>query len=101
MVSAVHPEFIRRVTRARTRRRATKSINYLPSLRELAPVIIGGVLGFAASWRLRATAISSEHSKELCKEESLMKSEATPDSAMTRFSFQKDSSKLSVNCLPK
>ncbi len=45
---------------------------------------------FAASWCSRATAISSEPSKELWKEVSPMKREATPDLATTRFSFRKD-----------
>ena len=49
------------------------------------------MLDFAALWRSRVTAISSEPSKELWKEESLIKHEATPDSATTQFSFRKDS----------
>ena len=52
---------------------------------------MGVALDFAASWRSRVTAISSEPSKELWKEESPMKREATPDSATTQFSFLKDS----------
>ncbi len=59
---------------------------------------MGVALDFAASWRSRVTAISSEPLKELSKEESPIKHEATPDSATTRFSFLTDSSKLSVNC---
>src|SRR6266536_2999409 len=97
----VHREFIRRVMLERTRRRKTKSINYFASLRELVPQRIGVVLDFAASWRSRATAISSEPSKELRKEVSPMKREATPDLATTRFSFREDRSRLSVNCPPK
>ena len=58
-------------------------------------------LDFAASWRSRVTAISSEPSKELWKEESPIKREATADLVTTRFSFRKDSSKRSVNCPPK
>src|SRR4029453_2449916 len=100
-LSAARPEFIRPVTRARTRRRVTRSINYSASLRDFAPKRMGAVLDFAASWRSRATAICSGPSKESWKEESLMKREATPDSATTRFSFRKDSSKPSVNCPPK
>src|SRR6267378_8193430 len=87
---AARPEFIRRVMLARTRRRGPKSINYFASLRELVPQRMGVVLDFAASWRSRATAISSEPSKELWKEVSPMKREATPDLATTRFSFRKD-----------
>src|SRR6266850_3509233 len=89
-LSAVRREFIRRVMLARTRRRRTKSINYFASLREFALQKMGVVLDFAASWRSRATAISSEPSKELRKEVSPMKREATPDLATTRFSFRKD-----------
>ena len=59
------------------------------------------MLDFAALWRSRVTAISSEPSKEQWKEESLIKHEATPDSATIQFSFRKDWSKLSVNCPPK
>ncbi len=40
------------------------------SLREFAPQMIGVALDFAASWRSRVTAISSEPLKELSKEES-------------------------------
>src|SRR4029453_7105494 len=101
MLSAVRPEFIRHVMLARTRRTRTKSINYFAILREFAPQRIGVVLDFAASWRSRATAISSESSKDLWQEESLMKREATPDSATTRFLFPIDWSKPSVNCLRK
>src|SRR5882724_973479 len=98
---AVRPEFIRRVMLARTRRRRTKSINYFESLREFALQRMGVVLDFAASWCSRATAISSEPSKELWKEVSPMKREAIPDLATTRFSFRKERSRLSVNCPPK
>src|SRR5436190_2705434 len=90
MLLAVHREFTRRVTRARMRRTGTKSINYSASLRELAPQTMGVALDFAASWRSRAMAISSEPSKELWKEVSPMKREATLDLATTRFSFRKD-----------
>src|SRR5512132_166683 len=98
---AVHREFTRRVMLERTRRTRTKSINYFASLREFARQRMGVVLDFAASWRSRATAISSEPSKELRKEVSPMKREATPDSATTRFSFLMDSSKRWVNCPAK
>src|SRR5919106_2818419 len=100
MLSAVHREFIRRVMRVRTRRTRTRSINYFAILREFAPQRIG-VPDFAASWRSRATTIFSESSKDLLKEESLMKREATPDSATTQSSFLMDSTKLLANCPPK
>src|SRR6059058_2064312 len=79
----------------RTRQTRTKSMNYFASLREFALQRMGVVLDFAASWCSRATAISSEPSKELRKEVSPMKREATLDLATTRFSFRTDSSRLS------
>src|SRR5262249_15851853 len=101
MLSAVHREFIRRVMLARTRRIGTKSINYFASLREFVRLMMGILLDFAASWGWRITAIYWEPSKGSWKEESLMKCEATPDSAMTRFSFRKERSRLSANYQPK
>ena len=97
-LSAVHREFIRRVTLARTRQTGIKSKNCFASSREFALQMMGVALDFAVWWRSRVTAISSEPSKEQSKEESLTKHEATPDSATTRFSFLMDSSKRSVNC---
>src|SRR5215470_8850607 len=100
MVSAVRPEFIRRVTGAPMQRMRTESENYWASLDGFAVHQVDGVLGFDASWRSRVMESSSGRSKELWKEESLMKFEAIPDSATIQFIFRKDSIKLSVNCLP-
>src|SRR5919197_426020 len=100
-LSAARPEFIRPVTLVRMRRMRTKSINYFASLRELAPLMVGVGLDFAASRRSHVTAISLEPSKELWREESLMKCEEISDSGTIQFSFLMDSRKLSVNCPPK
>src|SRR6185503_10626554 len=48
-LSAVRREFIRRVTRVRTRQRGTKSTKYSASLSEFAQLMIGVALDFAVS----------------------------------------------------
>src|SRR5262249_14612716 len=97
MLLAVHREFIRLVTRVRTRRRGTRSTNYSASLSEFAALTIAVTHDFAASWRSRATEASSGSSKELWKEGSLMQCEAITDSATIQFSSPKDLIKLSAN----